>query len=59
MFYNLGVCHSMTGNADKAFENLLIAVEKGFGTKEKYEADENFQRLRTDRRWGELMEKFQ
>lgn len=55
IYYNLGSCYAMTGNKDKAFENLSKAVAMEFSTKEGYEGDEKLQGLKTDKRWNELM----
>lgn len=58
VYYNLGACYAMLGDPEKAFKNLFVAANRGFGTKEDYQSDENLQSLNGDKRWNELMSKF-
>lgn len=56
-YYNLAICYAQKGEADKAFQNLSNAVEKGFNYKNQYENDENLNVLKSDDRWAELQSK--
>lgn len=57
VYYNLAGAYAMTGNKEKAFENLAKSVDLKFGTKEKYENDANFTVLKSDARWMQTLEK--
>lgn len=57
LYYNLGSTYAQLGKTDKAFENLLMAAEMGWSSKENYETDDALINLRGDKRWSDVLAK--
>lgn len=47
--------HARLGNRDEAFENLELAVTRGYGQVEQLNAQNDFLSLRSDARWSTLL----
>lgn len=47
--------HARLGNVEKAFENLKVAVDRGYSSSEQLLAENDFLKLRDDPRWTELL----
>jgi hypothetical protein len=47
--------YARLGNVEKAFENLKLAVDRGYSASELMNAENDFLKLRDDPRWNELV----
>lgn len=56
-YYNLACAYALMNNKDKAFEALNQSVDFGFSSKEQCENDSDLEALRSDSRWGKLIDK--
>ena len=56
-FYNVACAYSLSGNKNKAFENLDKAIENGFNSKQQFETDTDLATLKSDSRWQKLLMK--
>lgn len=54
--YNLGCLYATQGEADKAFERLKKAVEFGFRDVDHIQRDTDLEKIRSDKRFGELID---
>jgi tetratricopeptide (TPR) repeat protein len=58
-YYNLARCLAVKNQTKKAFENLSIAVAKGFNVKKQYEDEPDFESLRNSEEWQALLKKLE
>lgn len=56
-YYNAACCFALANNKEKSFENLVMAIEYGFVSKQQYESDADLELLRSDGRWNEILKK--
>jgi tetratricopeptide (TPR) repeat protein len=56
-WYSLAVARAASGNAKRAMEALEQAVEHGFGGVDRVEGEALLEKVRRDKRYGELVEK--
>jgi tetratricopeptide (TPR) repeat protein len=56
-WYSLAVAHAASGNTKRAVEALWQAVEHGFRGLDRVEGEALLERVRRDKRYGELVEK--
>nr|MBP6793848.1 hypothetical protein [Saprospiraceae bacterium] len=54
-YYNAACAYSLTGNTDRAFEYLNMAIDKGYHVKLNYEADAELAPLKSDIRWSQML----
>ena len=58
-FYNIACCLSQTGNTDDGLLALLEALSMGYDDYQQIRTDPDLEKLRTDKRFEPLMQKFQ
>ena len=53
--YNLACAHSLKSEADEAFAHLEKAITLGFGDANQIESDSDFDNIRKDKRYADLI----
>lgn len=54
--YNAACCYALAGNGDRAFAQLLVALDRGYRDTTHLEADGDLASLRDDGRWKAVIE---
>ena len=54
--YNIACAYSLQGNIDDAIRHLALAIKYGYDDSEHLEKDSDFENIRSDPRYKELLE---
>ena len=54
-YYNLASVYALLNEKEKAFDNLVKAIENGYNSKKKFEEDADLASLKIDRRFQDLL----